>query len=193
MRRRPCAAFSRGQRRAAMVTEPKQKAPRKPKRRRKPLRSGHSKFCLRCLFRPPLAPSASCASRADPSRRGRWRRAGERREQECPLFDRIQNRPRFAGRLRKDVGRPQTGLSAATTHALAAPAKSSKNAAAKPTKPATHSLWPSPASPDARAAASPKRARKARLRGHRASFAPSRPIDPITSARVEFATPPKAR
>ena len=138
MRRRPCAAFSRGQRRAAMVTEPKQKAPRKPKRRRKPLRSGHSKFCLR-LFRPPLAPSASCASRADPSRRGRWRRAGERREQECPLFDRIQNRPRFAGRLRKDVGRPQTGLSAATTHALAAPAKSSKNAAAKPTKPATHS------------------------------------------------------
>jgi hypothetical protein len=35
--------------------------------------------------------------------------------------------------------------------------------------------------------ASSKRARKARLRGHRASFASSRSIDPITSARVEFA------
>ena len=35
--------------------------------------------------------------------------------------------------------------------------------------------------------ASTKRARKARLRGHRASFAPSRSIDPATSARIEFA------
>jgi hypothetical protein len=32
-----------------------------------------------------------------------------------------------------------------------------------------------------------KRARKARLRGQRASFAPSRSIDPITTARIEFA------
>jgi hypothetical protein len=35
--------------------------------------------------------------------------------------------------------------------------------------------------------ASSKRARKARRRGHRASFVPSRSIDPITSARIEFA------
>jgi hypothetical protein len=32
-----------------------------------------------------------------------------------------------------------------------------------------------------------KRARKARLRGQRTSFAPSRSIDPITTARIEFA------
>jgi len=35
--------------------------------------------------------------------------------------------------------------------------------------------------------ASTKRARKARVRGHRGSLAPSRSIDPITSARIEFA------
>ena len=35
--------------------------------------------------------------------------------------------------------------------------------------------------------ASTKRARKARVRGHRSSLAPSRSIDPITSARIEFA------
>jgi hypothetical protein len=32
-----------------------------------------------------------------------------------------------------------------------------------------------------------KRARKPRLRGQRTSFAPSRSIDPITTARIEFA------
>jgi len=35
--------------------------------------------------------------------------------------------------------------------------------------------------------ASTKRARKARRRGHRASSAPTRSIDPTTSARIEFA------
>ena len=35
--------------------------------------------------------------------------------------------------------------------------------------------------------ASTKRARKARLRGHRPPFAPSRSIDSVTSARIEFA------
>jgi hypothetical protein len=35
--------------------------------------------------------------------------------------------------------------------------------------------------------ASTKRARKARRQGHRASFVPSRSMDPITSARIEFA------
>ena len=35
--------------------------------------------------------------------------------------------------------------------------------------------------------ASTKRARKARRRGHRGSFAPARSIDPVMSARIEFA------
>ena len=35
--------------------------------------------------------------------------------------------------------------------------------------------------------ASTKRGRKARVRGHRSSLAPRRSIDPITSARIEFA------
>ena len=35
--------------------------------------------------------------------------------------------------------------------------------------------------------ASTNRARKARRRGHRGSFPPTRSIDPVTSARIEFA------
>ena len=42
----------------------------------RPPRSGHFVFPFICLFRRPLAPCASCASRTDPSRQGRWRRAG---------------------------------------------------------------------------------------------------------------------